>query len=94
MSITPCLHIYAQPYWHAEAYIIGDRKALQLLRDSIDVALQSGNHSSQTFANDGEGYMLCVMVNEKMEDIRLPYTDEIAYDGRLKSPHEVYPHER
>lgn len=31
------------------------------------------------------------MVNEKMEDMRLPYTDEIAFDRHLKLPYEIFP---
>jgi hypothetical protein len=79
------LHIYAQPYYHAESYIVGNRDALLLLRDAIDEALKDGKSSAEVSVADGEGYDTNVMLieDEKTWDrLRRPYTDGYAKDTR------------
>lgn len=74
------LHIYAQTFWHDEAYIAGTQEALQYLRDAIDYALKDGTGSAQSFVKDGEGYWIHVVETdaETMDKMRVPYTDDIA----------------
>ncbi len=81
---TPMLHLYAQPFWHAEAYIVGDREGLTALRDAIDAALDTGRGTASPFASDGEGYELEVLAVSTEDAWRLgvPYTDEMALDKR------------
>jgi hypothetical protein len=73
------LHIYPQPSWHEEAWVVGNRAALEALRDTISRALESNKPEGATmFANDGEGYqVLIVPVDESgMDSLKLPYHDE------------------
>jgi hypothetical protein len=81
------LHIYAQQQWHDNAFIIGDREGLEILREAIDKALQTdGPINANVFANDGEGYTVvilcteshCEMVNAYWDKLAVPYTDEVA----------------
>jgi hypothetical protein len=81
-KLTNVLHIYAQPYWHQCAFVVGDREALVKLREQIDAAIQGGPGKSETwfesFTNDGEGFethVVCV-TEDQAEKLMLPYTDE------------------
>ena len=76
------LHLYAQPYWHAEAFISGEREALMKLRDTITVALHDGLAACDLSAADGEGYSVHVvcMRPDDAERQSVPYTDECAKD--------------
>lgn len=77
------LHIYAQQMWHDEAYIVGERDALESLRDAITRALVNNSARMCAYCNDGEGYdihVLCVD-EEKAGILPAPYTDDIAKDS-------------
>lgn len=78
------LHIYAQEYWHDEAYIVGTQAALGALRNAIDAALETGRGKAELFVSDGEGYTVHVMAesDETMGKLCAPYTDEFALDKR------------
>ncbi len=80
------IHIYAQPYWHQCAFVVGDRDSLVRLSKSIDAALQfydagmseKAEDRFEGFTNDGEGYdvhVVCVSEAKAMK-LQLPYTDE------------------
>ena len=62
----PWLHIYSQPCEHFEARIVGNRKALQILGDTIHRAMELpidadiAARSPEVFATDGEGYEVVV----------------------------------
>lgn len=64
------LNIYGQPYWHADARIIGNREGLLDLRDAINRALRSTppDYADRTgealFASDGEGYTVMVEIHD------------------------------
>jgi len=100
------LHCYAQPDWHAEAYISGGRDALMALRAAIDRALlHAGLAECEAFTSDGEGYTVYVvaMSDEDAERQVVPYTHEIAaqnWNGRpgpwdaLKAAHAEFSGER
>lgn len=74
------LHIYAQEIWHDEAYIAGTREDLEMLRMAIDRALTEGRGQMQTFACDGEGYIVHVVVatEDQADAMPVPYTNECA----------------
>lgn len=78
------LHVYGQTSWHDEAWIVGDRPALQALRDAIDAALHSekGFAATTMFVSDGEGYSLVVIAADQgtIDTLHLPYIDKIAGD--------------
>ena len=38
----PMLHIYAQEIWHGDAFILGNKEALESLRAAIDAAFMKG----------------------------------------------------
>mgnify|MGYP001567222731 FL=1 len=78
------LHIYAQGSWHEEAYIVGNREALETLAQNIEAALRDGRSKRGSYASDGEGYNVVVVLLDKpwrgpeWDTLRLPYTDEPA----------------
>lgn len=77
----PWMHVYAQPFWHAEARIMGTRSALQGLRDAIDRALATGMESRcDAIVSDGEGYHVVISIRsmEALESEPLPYTESYA----------------
>ena len=89
------LHLYPQPFWHDEAYIVGNRKGLERLRDALNKALEDEGDvdvSVNVMANDGEGYSVHVVkVNdgEKINMLAVPYTDEISKERDAEA---LYPH--
>ena len=80
----PKLHIYGQVYNHDHAFIVGNREALESLRDAIEAALETGSAVGETspFTADGEGYVLKVYREEDAkywDKSLLPYTDHDIY---------------
>ena len=92
------LHIYGQPFWHANVYIVGNRLGLLSLKKAIEGALMGDTGKEETgdavFTNDGEGYYLKVRCNDSKwsehfwTNLLLPYTDETARDTNKGT---VYP---
>lgn len=87
------LHIYGQQFWHDDAVIIGDRRALELLRAQIDKALTEGvaaNEGCDFFQSDGEGFPLYIAVASQDELDRLAgaYHDPDIQDHGV-SPFEI-----
>lgn len=79
MEFKNTLHIYAQPYWHEHAFIVGDRIALEALKVAIEHALANGGGTLTAFTADGEGYSTNVYCEEReafWKASALPYTDE------------------
>lgn len=85
----PLLHIYGQGSWHEEAYIIGDRKALEFLREAIVHALQSqdGTDMVEVSVADGEGYTVHIVCHptDRMENLTLPYSRDLFKEKRHPS---------
>ncbi|AMX00044.1 hypothetical protein [Rummeliibacillus stabekisii] len=68
------LHIYGQQMWHDNAYIVGNRAALQY-----------GEKKDVFFPNDGEGYDLyvaCVDDQFNWENLEAPYHDTEIFEKR------------
>lgn len=91
MESAPYLHIYGQRAWHDDAWIVGNRAALQDLRQALDAALSQFSatddkhrHQADVFAVDGEGYRIkvCLLSGMDMEKMAAPYSAEEARDGR------------
>jgi hypothetical protein len=83
------LHLYAQPLWHAEAYIAGTRESLSALAAAIQRALLLGGVAElDTFANDGEGYTVHVVAMDEadMDRVPPPYTEEYASGTSSNEP--------
>lgn len=80
---TPIVHIIAQESEHDEALIIGNRAGLEALHKTLSTALakRSGQTNALAFCRDGEGYRLCVIMREKMNDVPMGYTDPGARDN-------------
>lgn len=86
------LHLYAQPSWHEEAWICGEREALQRLHEALGRALSSGTPQQMpAMSGDGEGYTLHIVIAdaEQMQTIATPYTDEVASDSRTAGPWDL-----
>ena len=63
---TKLLHVYGQPFEHGDAQIVGNREALEDLRDTINTAIltgqaKTGSDGQCLFASDGEGYDLRIV---------------------------------
>jgi hypothetical protein len=75
----PILHIWQQSCHHDEAFIFGNKEALTLLRDSINLVLGNGNadSSAEFFQKDGEGYRVVIRTASDFAMLLLPtaYTD-------------------
>ena len=90
------LHVYAQPHWHADAIIAGDRVALTAFRDTLtrmlDGASSPATETLEAFTNDGEGYSLYVHLIETavFDRVALRYTDEIAAEPEDSSRLQAY----
>ena len=85
------LHVYGQAFWHDEAYLVGDRRALRKLRAAVTAALNRGRGSCETFANDGEGYeihVICVDDPATLDRLAVPYHGKHA---RETSREAVWP---
>lgn len=91
------LHIYAQEFNHADAWIVGERGALEALRASIDAALANGSAASPHYCADGEGYTAIVVCAEpeKVRAMRLPYQELLNEDcGEALTAFELLDRER
>lgn len=85
------LHLYAQPWEHSDAWIVGNREGLTALRDALNRALaneQTAPAACLQFVTDGEGYTCFVVPNdadwqsEQWMKLYRPYVDETAKDHR------------
>lgn len=86
------LHIYSPIWQHADSYIIGDKQALEDLRDALDRAISSKEPTSfNAFVNDGEGYTVHVawLSEQEVDRLSLPYTDEMERSNRGIAPHQA-----
>lgn len=79
----PELHIYSQYCEHQDAYLVGNRQALIILRDTLNQVLDSNQaHATGVFASDGEGYNILILPSEDISELRLPYSaDYISKEG-------------
>lgn len=81
------LHIYPQGQWHDDVKVVGNRNALQVMRDAIDAALRDGNAKTSAMVSDGECFSLIVEVEDHewqhpaWTTRQTPYADPIA-NGR------------
>ena len=95
--MVEALHIFAQHYWHDEAYVVGDRDSLIVLRDALDRAIANGISETPTDSeclatNDGEGYVVRVLRLEPDDEaivwMAVPYTDaDAAPAARSRDSH-------
>lgn len=86
------LHVYSPIWQHADGFILGDRQALEDLRDALDRAISGkGPASFNAFVNDGEGYTVHVawLSEQEVDRLSLPYTDETKRSNRGVAPHQA-----
>lgn len=91
------LHIYAQPYFHTDSFIVGNKEALIELKKAIEEALNSsdGKAECESSVADGEGYDCRIILlndDKQWDKLRRPYTDDYAKDNRKDAinPHELW----
>ena len=95
-SVAPLLHVHAQNAWHDPAFLLGDRTALQKLRDLLDAVLAGGATAQKTdfIVADGEHYDVCVaMENARWQSpawihAAVPYQSDAA---RERSSEAIHP---
>jgi hypothetical protein len=92
----PLLHMHGQPSWHDDAFIVGNREALLMLRQAIDKALETSTGEMQPFVSDGEGYDMHVYLEtdpEYWDEASFPYDPDetnIPDDPKRISPYDLY----
>lgn len=95
------LHVYPQVAWHDDVHLVGNRAALEALREAIDVALKGGTGSSNEMTSDGEHYDAKVILEdspwqgEPWSLLGMPYLADYAVDQRQDAvwPESIW-HER
>lgn len=86
------LHIYGQHSWHQDAFIVGNRAALQRLHKAIGEALQHGEKREAFAPVDWESYHLfisCVEDAFDFDQLDEPYHDPEIFEKR-KPPIEAF----
>ena len=90
------LHIYPSACEHDEVTIIGTPDGLRALRDALTAAIErNGPKKAIVFANDGEGYWVCIAPVDPgtFDDMAEHYScaRSIADDFKVggKWPHEL-----
>lgn len=84
------LHLYGQECWHDNAYLVGNRAALEALHTALGRLLAGGKPAEevQVEAADGEGYNLYALLwdhpanSSEWDELRRPYTAEMTLDRR------------
>lgn len=78
------VHVYGQEHEHDDAYIVADVKALELLRDAINTALDAGRGKAIVTPSDGEGYVIHVVRHDtdRIDVMKMPYTSYNPNKGR------------
>ena len=94
--LWPHLHLYPQPYNHADAWMVGDRESLTAIRDAITRVLDGPDAATsvRAFCEDGEGYAFIVMRQEDPEVWRrmlLPYAELDVQDPNGTHPSSEVP---
>lgn len=79
------LHVYGQPVWHEEVWIVGGVAALQDLILAIAAAIDTGHAQETYYVNDGEGYELHVVCEPIDQRHAVPYTEEMAMEPRASA---------
>lgn len=80
----PKLHVYSPTYFHGHAFIVGNKAALEELRNALDKALYAGTGETAAATADGEGFELKVYCEEEdayWDKASLPYTDKTIFAG-------------
>ena len=89
------VHVYGQDSEHQDVYIVGDVKALELLRDAINTALANGLGQTNVTPSDGETYTIHVVRHEtnRMDALTLPYYgwERYVYTNPSYTPKGRYP---
>ncbi|MBY0240636.1 MAG: hypothetical protein K2X55_15100 [Burkholderiaceae bacterium] len=72
------LHLLSPTRWDSVGAIIGDRPALEGLRDALNSALETGAGGTFVYCSDGEGYALAVALENDMQAVHTAYAKETA----------------
>jgi hypothetical protein len=72
------LHLMSPARWDSVGAIIGDRPALEGLRDALSSALDTGAGGTFVYSSDGEGYALAVALEDDMHAVHTAYAKEVA----------------
>ncbi len=89
--MTAVLHIYGQEHEHATAAIVGNRDALEQLRDAITKALEGKPAATgSVFVLDGKGYQVVVAERDVLDDLPGPYSDDDSGWGSGEQWHALW----
>lgn len=95
----PLAHIYAQAFWHDDAFIVANAKSLSRLANAIIKAVDSklGEGTAELTCNDGESYTLKIIRvddEETWDKLAVPYTDFDAKEDNREAIQPAILHER
>lgn len=88
------LHLMSPARFDDVGAIVGDRQALQDLRDALNEALATGSGGSFVFHSDGEPYTLVIALVKDMANVQTAYAAEInpTRSARETIPIRSVPH--
>jgi hypothetical protein len=72
------LHLLSPARWDTVGAIIGDRPALEGLREALNSALETGAGGTFVYSSDGEGFALAVALESEMHTVHTAYAREFA----------------
>lgn len=95
----PLAHIYAQAFWHDDAFIVANTESLCRLANAIveAIASKSGEGKAELICNDGEGYTLKIIRaddEDTWDKLAVPYTASDAMEDNLEAIHPTILDER
>lgn len=78
------LHMMSPARWDSVAAIVGDRAALEGLRDALAKALAQGAGGTYVYSSDGEGYALAIALESEMHSVYTAYAGEFKPKRSLR----------
>lgn len=78
------LHMMSPARWDTVAAIVGDRSALEGLRDALAMALETGAGGTYVYSSDGEGYALAIALESEMHSVHTAYAGEFKPKRSLR----------
>lgn len=70
------LHVVAATRMNNTSVIVGDKAALESLRDAIEQAMRTGSGGTRLFSSDGEPHRVAVVLQHNMYPVYTTYAFE------------------
>lgn len=76
--------------WDGVACMVGNRDALEALRDAITTAIDTGAGGATFYCSDGEEYVLAIALEDEMDTVQCAYNGELAPQRSLREIVPMY----